>query len=161
MDPRDRADALLARARARGAFVVTPENATSPMDSSNTQQIPRAMVNELDLGDPDTTGRIPASVIEENDHPLAGHQPTKRLEFGGDRRRQPQTKALPQPTAPLSRRPQPAPVPSPLIGKPENAPPEPEPKPKPKPKEDQFSGLIPTTTQSTGRSNLSRRLDGI
>jgi hypothetical protein len=153
MDPRDRADALLARARARGAFVVTPENATSPMDSSNTQQIPRAMVNELDLGDPDTTGRIPASVIEENDHPLAGHQPTKRLEFGGDRRRQA------QPTAPLSRRPQPAPVPSPLIGKPENAPPEPE--PKPKSKEDQFSGLIPTTTQSTGRSNLSRRLDGI
>jgi hypothetical protein len=152
MDPRDRADALLARARARGAFVVTPENATSPMDSSNTQQIPRAMVNELDLGqDPDTTGRIPASVIEENDHPLAGHQPTKRLEFGGDRRRQP------QPTAPLARRPQPAPVPSPLMKNPENVPPEPE----PKPKEDQFSGLIPTTTQATGRSNLSRRLDGI
>jgi hypothetical protein len=144
MDPRDRADALLARAQARGAFVVTPENATSPMDSSNTQQIPRSMVNELDLGqDPDTTGRIPASVIEENDHPLAGAQPTKRLELGGDRRRQP------QPTAPIARRPQPAPVTSPLKT------------PAPEPQEEEFTGLIPTTTQSSGRSNLSRRLDGI
>ena len=48
MDPRERADALLARARARGAFVVTPEDATSPMDAANTQQIPRSVVNQID-----------------------------------------------------------------------------------------------------------------
>lgn len=41
MDPRLRADEILARSRARGAFVVTPDNATSPMDASTTQRIPR------------------------------------------------------------------------------------------------------------------------
>lgn len=41
MDPRLRADETLARARSRGAFVVTPDNATSPMDASTTQRIPR------------------------------------------------------------------------------------------------------------------------
>jgi hypothetical protein len=106
------------------------------------------MVNEIDHGqDPDTTGRIAASVIEENDHPLAGPQPTKRLEIGGgDRRRQH------QPTAPIARRPQPAPITSPL----KTPPPEEE-----EPQDREFRGLIPTTTQTSGRSNLSRRLDGI
>ena len=81
MDPRDRADALLARAQARGVFVVTPDSATSPMDSSNTQQIPRAAIDGLDRSqDPDTTTQLPASLIEENDHPLAGSAPTRRLE---------------------------------------------------------------------------------
>jgi hypothetical protein len=48
MDPRDRADAQLARARARGAHVVTPDSATSPMDASNTVQIPRVVVDAVD-----------------------------------------------------------------------------------------------------------------
>lgn len=56
MDPRDRADALLARARARGRNIVTPDNMTSPMDSSDTQQIPRTLVNAMDpRRDPDST----------------------------------------------------------------------------------------------------------
>ena len=56
MDPRDRADALLARARARGRNIVTPDNMTSPMDASDTQQIPRALVNAVDpRQDPDST----------------------------------------------------------------------------------------------------------
>lgn len=146
MDPRDRADALLARARARGAFVVTPDNATSPMDSSNTQQIPRSVVTEIDrANDPDTTTQLPASMIEDNDHHLARHQPTKRLEV--ERR--------PQATAPL---PNPAPrtkpmtVPLPVARRPE---------PAQESQEEQVTGLIPTTTQSTGVSDLSRRLDGI
>jgi hypothetical protein len=160
MDPRDRADALLARAQARGAFVVTPDNATSPMDSSNTQQIPRSMVNEIDHGqDPDTTGRIPASVIEENDHPLAGAQPTTRLEIGGggggERRRQPQQ------TTPIGRRPQAAPITSPLKTPQPTSPLKAQSANHEDPEDREFSGLIPTTTQSTGRSNLSRRLDGI
>ena len=48
MDPRLRADEALARARARGAFVVTPDNATSPMDLSTTQRIPRDVLGTDD-----------------------------------------------------------------------------------------------------------------
>jgi hypothetical protein len=56
MDPRDRADAMLARARARGRNIVTPDNMTSPMDASDTQQIPRTLVNAVDpRRDPDST----------------------------------------------------------------------------------------------------------
>ncbi|MCE6999340.1 hypothetical protein LZG04_31700 [Saccharothrix sp. S26] len=64
MDPRARADAALARARARGIHVVTPDNMTSPMDSSATQQIPRAMVNAIDPrgADPDSTMVLAAHV---------------------------------------------------------------------------------------------------
>jgi hypothetical protein len=60
MDPRDRADAILARARARGAFVVTPESAVSPMDAANTLQIPRAVVSAADERDAETTMVVPA-----------------------------------------------------------------------------------------------------
>lgn len=65
MDPRDRADAVLARAQARNG-VVTPDNMTSPMDSANTQKIPRSVVSGLDA-DPDTTTKLPSSVIAAND----------------------------------------------------------------------------------------------
>jgi hypothetical protein len=51
MDPRERADAALARARARGAFVVTPDDAISPMDATSTQQIPRSVVTAADNAD--------------------------------------------------------------------------------------------------------------
>lgn len=61
MDPRLRADETLARARARGAFVVTPDNATSPMDASTTLRIPRDIVDGSDPGDhdPDSTVVLP------------------------------------------------------------------------------------------------------
>ncbi|MEV6623095.1 hypothetical protein AB0M83_42130 [Amycolatopsis sp. NPDC051106] len=158
MDPRDRADALLARAQARGVFVVTPDSAISPMDASNTQQIPRAAIDGLDRSqDPDTTTQLPASLIEENDHPLAGASPTRRLEASGGSRRPQATTPLSTPTpttpmhkpgtqvtAPLSRRPQAEPITSPLK--------EPDP---------EDTGLVPTVTQNNGRSDLSRRLDGI
>jgi hypothetical protein len=57
MDPRNRADETLARARARGAFVVTPDNAISPMDASTTVRIPRSIVadSERDTRDPEST----------------------------------------------------------------------------------------------------------
>ncbi|MEU0534411.1 hypothetical protein [Amycolatopsis tolypomycina] len=152
MDPRDRADALLARAQARGVFVVTPDSATSPMDSANTQQIPRAQIDGLDRSrDPDTTTQLPASLIEENDHPLAGSAPTRRMEVQGGRRPQqttPLSTPSPSPTTPLptplSRRPQAEQVTSPLK--------EPDP---------EDTGLVPTVTQNIGKSDLSRRLDGI
>ncbi|MGV9365600.1 hypothetical protein [Amycolatopsis sp. NPDC003731] len=150
MDPRDRADALLARAQARGVFVVTPDSATSPMDSANTQQIPRAQIDGLDRSrDPDTTTQLPASLIEENDHPLAGAAPTRRMEVQGGRRPQSTTPlSTPSPTTPmstpLSRRPQAEQITSPLK--------EPDP---------EDTGLVPTVTQNIGKSDLSRRLDGI
>ncbi len=150
MDPRDRADALLARAQARGVFVVTPDSATSPMDSANTQQIPRAQIDGLDRSrDPDTTTQLPASLIEENDHPLAGSAPTRRMELQGGRRPQQTTPlSTPSPTTPLptplSRRPQAEQITSPLK--------EPDP---------EDTGLVPTVTQNIGKSDLSRRLDGI
>jgi hypothetical protein len=154
MDPRERADALLARAKARGKFVVTPDSATSPMDSSNTQQIPRAKIAELDRGqDPDTTARVPASLIEENDHPLAGTARTQRLEVPGSRRQQPQQTtppAKPAVTTPLARRPQAEPITSPLKD--------------PSVSGDldlEDTGLVPTVTKNNGKSDLSRRLDGI
>ena len=147
MDPRERADALLARAKARGVFVVTPDSATSPMDSANTQRVPRAAITELDQ-DPDTTTQLPASLIEENDHPLAGSAPTRRLETPGGRRRpEPQPGPKPQ-SAPLARRPQAEPITSPLKAA--------------EPAQDpEDTGLVPTVTQNNGKSDLSRRLDGI
>jgi hypothetical protein len=64
MDPRDRADAMLARARARGRHIVTPDNMTSPMDASDTQQVPRTLVNAMDpRRDPDSTMIIPPAQI--------------------------------------------------------------------------------------------------
>ena len=117
MDPRDRADALLARAQARGAFVVTPDNATSPMDAANTQQIPRSVVDKIDRGeDPDTTAVVPSSVIDSVQGKLLDTKPDTRVDL--------------------------RPV-------------------RPEPEEQQVEGLIPTTTQSTGRSDLSRRLEGL
>ncbi|TDC96386.1 hypothetical protein E1161_02585 [Saccharopolyspora aridisoli] len=59
MDPRLRADEALARARARGAFVVTPDNATSPMDAANTVRIPRDIVNSA--GADTDTNMLPAA----------------------------------------------------------------------------------------------------
>jgi hypothetical protein len=47
MDALARADEALARARAR-ANVVTPEDATSPMDAASTVQIPRQFIASVD-----------------------------------------------------------------------------------------------------------------
>lgn len=79
MDPREQADTLLAQARARSRAVVTPDNMTSPMDASNTQQIPGSVVSELDEGDPDATTVVPSEIIAEHAHPLAEPNPTRPL----------------------------------------------------------------------------------
>ncbi len=75
MDPRDRADAMLARARARRGYIVTPEDAVSPMDAANTLQIPRSVVAAADhppdverttsIPAPAPRGEIPPSPAEE------------------------------------------------------------------------------------------------
>jgi hypothetical protein len=66
MDPRERAEAALARARARGSYVVTPDDAISPMDAKNTLQIPRSVILAAARrdDDPEATMVVPA--------PLAG-----------------------------------------------------------------------------------------
>lgn len=58
MDPRHRADEALARARARGAFVVTPDNATSPMDAASTVRISHEVVSVLGEEDPHSTVKL-------------------------------------------------------------------------------------------------------
>lgn len=152
MDPRDRADAQLSRARARGAYVVTSDNATSPMDSSNTQQIPRSVVSEIDRSDdPDTTTVLPSEMIEAASQHLANEESTARLDNGRAQNRDPQTTPLPQPSKPQPSKPQP--------------------RPRPKPEQDtpregmsSVSGIVPTATQpapAEGQSALSRRLEGL
>lgn len=61
MDPLSRADETLARARAR-RHVVTPDDATSPMDAVSTVQIPRVVIQSLDpQTDPELTMIVPPS----------------------------------------------------------------------------------------------------
>ncbi|MDQ3403940.1 MAG: hypothetical protein M3548_11170 [Actinomycetota bacterium] len=79
MDPLERADAILARARARGAFVVTPESATSPMDVSATLQIPRIVVSALDERDPDMTLVFPMPGPEDERPAITQEAATQSL----------------------------------------------------------------------------------
>ena len=149
MDPRDRADAALARARARGVFVVTPDDAVSPMDAKNTQQIPRAVVNALDTSrqDGDTTMVISAGTAR-------GH---------GQAPQQPQQQQAPQqPVSPAlleETRTQPVQVPNQqqTYRQEPQQPPAPEQPPAPR----ELDGLVPTVQQPANpRSTLSRRLEG-
>ncbi|TVT17763.1 hypothetical protein FNH06_30315 [Amycolatopsis acidiphila] len=95
---------------------MTPEDAKSPMDASNTQQIPRSVVDRIDHeDDPDTTAVVPSSVIDA---------------VQGSLEAKPGTRVGMAPVAP-------------------------------EPDEQEVGGLIPTTTKSTGRSDLSRRLEGL
>jgi hypothetical protein len=59
MDALSRADETLARARTR-RHVVTPDDATSPMDASSTVQIPRLVIQAIDAHtDPELTMIVP------------------------------------------------------------------------------------------------------
>ncbi|RAS69034.1 hypothetical protein C8D87_1021112 [Lentzea atacamensis] len=92
MDPRDRADAMLARARARGRNIVTPDNMTSPMDASDTLQIPRTLVNAMDpRQDPDSTMILQPSQMGQQQRPPQQHQqrpghpmPTQPMQVADD-----------------------------------------------------------------------------
>ena len=151
MDPRDRADAALARARARGVFVVTPDDAVSPMDAKNTQQIPRALVNALDTSrqDGDTTMVIAAGTAR-------GH---------GQAPQQPQQQQPQQPISPAlleETRTQPVQVqqlPPQQQAYRQEPPQQPAPQQPPAPRE--MDGLVPTVQQPANpRSTLARRLEG-
>ncbi|MET0235431.1 MAG: hypothetical protein ABW224_12375 [Kibdelosporangium sp.] len=136
MDPRERADAALARARARGAFVVTPEDAISPMDAANTLQIPRVVVSALDNQQPDAEATMVVG------HPLSDPQPTQRH--------------------PSPRKPQPYPnAPQHQHHHQYQAAPPPRQAPPPEREQEQPEGMVPTLKkQQSSRPTLSQRLDG-
>ncbi|MGH3882292.1 MAG: hypothetical protein ACRDRC_02660 [Pseudonocardiaceae bacterium] len=81
MDALKRADQVLARARARRADIVTPDSATSPMDQTNTVQIPRVMVTAADPCnsdvDSDDTMAIPTAVFGRGTPPHGGFGPAR------------------------------------------------------------------------------------
>jgi hypothetical protein len=158
MDPRERADAALARARARGAFVVTPDDAVSPMDAANTVQIPRAVVNAADDQQDNTMvistgvarGQVPPGYGPPRGHqtgphqpvPYPGNQPHQPGPYPGNQYQSGQHQPVPPP-APQQNQPRPS-----LFE-------EQEPTPR------QLDGLVPTTHHpGTQRGTLSRRLDG-
>ena len=135
MDPRERADAALARARARGAFVVTPEDAISPMDAANTLQIPRVVVSSLDEKHQDSEATMVVS------HPLSDPQPTQRQPSPRKPQPFPASQGQIQQQAPHQQR---------------QAPPE-----QAQEQEAQPEGLVPTVKkQPSPRPTLSQRLDG-
>jgi hypothetical protein len=170
MDPRDRADAALARARARGSFVVTPEDAVSPMDAASTQQIPRVMVNALDDEQPTEGTRIrrpagapgtapamsapPQQIPPQQASPQPATQQPQRATQQPHRppQQQPRQQQQSGPTQPVPAASQ-QPVPANQQPKPVAVPEQPPTR--------QVEGLVPTV-QQTGpqRSMLSRRLDG-
>lgn len=88
MDPRSRAEQVLAHARARGAFVVTPENATSPMDAASTVRLTKETITAALTGeDPEPTNPDWPSAFEtahSRNYPQtpSSHEAT-RPNFGG------------------------------------------------------------------------------
>ena len=160
MDPRERADAALARARARGAYVVTPDDAVSPMDASSTIQIPRAVVNSVD--EANDTMVIPAATARGGVPPQQPGPPSPPQGYPVRRQQTGPHQPVPppgyhsghhQPVAPPGHNSgphyQPVPQPAPQAWTDEQV----EETPR------QLDGLVPTT-QHTQRSSLSRRLDG-
>lgn len=180
MDPRERADVALARARARGAFVVTPESAVSPMDAANTLQIPKIMVAENDhrrSGEPHLV--VSASeVVRDNVPAIAQDAPTGVVDPPGARARlqaaeradeeddMPEAHGVPTVPTPVQL---PAPMPTPT--------PRPTDEPvaqpstlagaalfaehSPEPAEPiEVEGIVPTTKRAPRGGGLSQRLDG-
>ena len=183
MDPRERADAALARARARGAYVVTPDDAVSPMDASNTVQIPRSVVSAADSnhGEPDSTMVISAAMArgQQQPHPQAQQgYPQQGQHHHHNGRPHPQQHNGHQQGPPVGHQTGPhQPVPYP--GNRQQQPFQPghqyqsgqhQPVPQPSYQEQppqeppaprQLDGLVPTTQEpAIQRSSLSRRLDG-
>jgi hypothetical protein len=151
MDPRERADAALARARARGTFVVTPDDAISPMDAASTLQIPRSVVMAADQDE--NTMIIPADQIPQPAYPPPAEpsqrpfpQPASQSmpQFGTQSMSQPVPQSMSQPSSQSAAQ---------LSA--QSAPQEEPPAPR------QLDGLVPTVQQpGPRRSMLSRRLDG-
>lgn len=151
MDPRDRADAMIARARARHGHIVTPEDVSSPMDAMNTMQIPRSVVDAADgHGDePEITKSIPGPAARARSGPAAAQQHEAP-------RGQPDEGPAEPPTGPLpALAAETVTTHLPPTGARQVEPPAQPPQPR------EVDGLVPTVQEpSDTRSLLSRRLDG-
>ena len=150
MDPRERADATLARAAARGAYVVTPESAISPMDATSTLQIPRSVVTAADRAehDPEATMVVAAGMLRSAESADSADS----ADEGPAITQEASTQVLASP--PGARRAAEAKE-EPLRWAPPSQPPAPPPEP------EHVEGLIPTVKQPpAARSSLSQRLDG-
>jgi hypothetical protein len=143
MDPRERADAILARARARGAFVVTPESAVSPMDAANTLQIPRAVVAAADEQDSETTMVVPAIPPGPAAPPPQEELPAIAQEALTD------VVAAPPPPGPRSRQRRLEQHQSMLAAQAAR-----------KAEPEEVDGLVPTVKEPPSSGTLSQRLDG-
>ena len=142
MDPLDRADAALARARARGAFVVTPEDAVSPMDAASTLQIPRTVVAEIDRAEGDLGDTM---VVSQS-------QPTQQQPHPKARRPQPPQPAGHQQQSPPQQEPQHHQQGHQVTEQFEQ----------PQPPLRQEKGMVPTVKRppTDSRPSLTQRLDG-
>jgi hypothetical protein len=173
MDPRDRADAALARASARNRWAVTPDNATSPMDAKPTVQIPRVVVNAADPReqDPDTTIVLPGSVAA-GQVPVPPQQQGQPQHIPATQQSQPLPYVQPVQQVPATQQSQPLPYvqqvpatqqsqPLPYVQPTQQLHPQPGQRPDPEPPTKQLPGIIPTTPQNPGRRiSLTDRLSG-
>lgn len=139
MEPLDRADATLSRAREQRESVITPDTALSPMDESTTVQLHRTARSDLEVdSDPDATTIVPRKDIDEYDeaHHLTENVSTAPL---------PDTRAEPS---------------SSQDGRsPENEPDQEPDDHDPYIEQQDTEELVPTTTHHR-RSEVARRLDG-
>jgi hypothetical protein len=166
MDPRDRADAALARAHARRADVVTPSTAISPMDSRKTLQIPRSVVDAADPRNAGHSGQDDTVALPPpNAGAITAHTPTRSVPAPGARQPVPQQPvrrppAMSQPAAPQPAAPQPT-VPLPSAGNPG---PTTDPIPVQQQETQEFGpeedGFLPTRHLPPSRSTMAQRLDG-
>ena len=157
MDPRDRADAMLARARARRGFVVTPEDAVSPMDAASTLQIPRAVVDAADnLDEDESTSSMPAPPPPAMRAPAA--PPAQAVSPVQHGRPMPPTSGPGAPAASgSSGEPATQPLARQALGQP-NARQE---RPENQPHDRQLDGLVPTVQEAPiDRRSLTERLGG-
>jgi len=163
MDPRDRADAMLARARARHAFIVTPEDAVSPMDAANTLQIPRAVVDAADTcGGEESTSSMPAPRPRGGRAPAGAPMPAASPSQEGQPVRPASGPATSEPPGP--------PGLSALLGEPPtqplaveapSGPATQQGRPENQPQGRQLDGLVPTVQETPSeRRSLTERLGG-
>lgn len=123
---------------------MTPDDAVSPMDAKNTQQIPRAVVNALDTSrqDGDTTMVISAGAARGHGQVPQQHQQQPPEPISPALLEETRTQPVQLPTQQQNYRPEP-----------------PAPEQPPVPRE--LDGLVPTVQQPANpRSTLSRRLEG-
>jgi hypothetical protein len=159
MDPRERAEAALARARARGSYVVTPDDAISPMDAKSTLQIPRSVIlaaARMD-DDPEATMVVPAPLAgalggDDRTRSMPSPMPPQRYVDGAESYSESYSESY-EDDNPFTHSPRTQPL---HLHRPQHAP---APRHEPETVHEEQDGIIPTTTTFTRRT-LTQRLNG-